>query len=260
MTGSDTIDRLFNFRDTGGTPLTGGGSTRSEVLYRSAALDALDDAGLAQFSRLPIGVVADFRTPGEQQASPDRLPDSRPIRLVDFPLLEGAIPHPDPNSEISPEAAAEALAQIPSLGDLYVSMLSSGADTFARFARLVAAPGLSGPSAVLVHCTAGKDRTGVAVALSLDAVGADYDAIVADYASSQDHLAGPWTEGMIGNLTAMGIPITDQLVTLLTKTPPEAIVKALAWVRTTYGSSSGYLLSGGLSEDELTALNDRLRA
>lgn len=255
------VEGLYNSRDTGGMPLVGGGETRSGVLFRSAALDSLSATGLEQFVALPIGAVADFRTPVERAASPDRLPTTRAIQLINFPLLEGAIPQPGGAAQqpTDPEAISAGLSQLPSLGDLYVSMLSHSAETFARLARLVIQSEANAHPAVLVHCTAGKDRTGVAVSLLLGAVGVDRDAIVADYASSQDHLAGPWTDGMVARLTQMRIPLTDALLTLLTKTPPEAIEQALDWVGANHGNAAGYLRSGALSAEELESLRSLLR-
>ena len=69
------IEGLQNFRDTGGTPLTGGGATRTGVLYRSEALSALTPEGLAQFAATDIGVIADFRTP--RRARDGGRPDPR---------------------------------------------------------------------------------------------------------------------------------------------------------------------------------------
>lgn len=256
------IEGLVNFRDTGGTPLSGGGVTRSGVLYRSAALNALTDVGLTQLAATPIGVIADFRTPIEQQMAPDRLPATRPFDAVSLALLEGALPQPGTGADgaVAPESFAAVLAQLPTLGELYVSMLSHGAETFARLARLVAASRDDAPTAVLVHCTAGKDRTGVSVALLLDAVGAEREAVVADYASSQDALAGSWADGMIAMVTSLGVTVTDDLRTLVTKTPPAAIEQALAWVDAEHGSSAAYLRSGGLADPELAALRARLTA
>ncbi|KJL45171.1 MULTISPECIES: tyrosine-protein phosphatase [Microbacterium] len=255
------IEGLFNFRDTGGMPLTSGGVIRSGVLYRSAALNALTDDGLAQLADTAVGVIADFRTPVEQQMAPDRVPVSRPFRVESLTLLEGALPQPAVGADATavPESFATVLAQLPTLGELYLSMLAAGAETFAGVARLVGASTDDEPTAVLVHCTAGKDRTGVAVALMLDAAGAERDAIVADYASSQDNLAGPWAEGMLGTLTSMGVPVTDSLRTLVTRTPPAAIEQALTWVDGK-GGSAAYLQSGGLTDAELDALRTRLRA
>lgn len=260
------IDGLHNFRDTGGMPLVDGGSTRTGVLFRSDAPATLTTEGLAQFAATDIGVVADFRTPMERQMAPDVLPESRIFRIVELPLLEGALTGlaKQATSAESPDAAAaaieQAMALLPSLGDLYVSMLASGAPMFAEVARLVAASTDDPPTAVLVHCTAGKDRTGVAVALLLDAVGADRAAIVADYASSEGNLAGPWADRMRAMITSMGAQLTPALDTLVTGTPPAAIEQALDWLDREHGGSSGYLRSGGATDEELARLRERLGA
>ena len=253
-----------NFRDTGGIPLVDGGSTRSGVLYRSEALSALTPEGLAQLAASDIGVIADFRTPMERGLSPDRLPESRPFRVVELPLLEGAMTGlaqqamraTDPADAAA--ALQAALAQLPSLGDLYVSMLEHGAASFAELARLVGAATADPPTAVLTHCTAGKDRTGVAVALLLDAVGADRAAVVADYTSSAANLAGPWADRMRSTITSMGVPLTPEIDALVTGTPASAIEQALAWVDAEHGDSAAYLRSGGLTDAELAALRRSL--
>lgn len=254
---------LQNFRDTGGTPLSGGGSTRSGVLYRSEALSALTPEGATLLAQTDIGVIADFRTAMERSMAADVIPESRPFRVIELPLLEGALTGLAQQAAIAddPDAAATAIAtalsQLPGLGDLYVSMLDQGAASFAELARLVAAASAQPPTAVLVHCTAGKDRTGVAVALLLDAVGAERGAVVADYSASGANLAGAWAYRMRAMVTAMGVPLTPAVDTLLTGTPPEAIEHALAWVDDR-GGSADYLRSGGLSDSELAALRARL--
>jgi protein-tyrosine phosphatase len=131
---------------------------------------------------------------------------------------------------------------------------------FAELGRLVAADGQPQEAAVLVHCTAGKDRTGVAVALLLDAIGADRDAIIADYTSSEQNLSGEWAAGMFALLEMMGAPRTPQLDALIAATPSEAITEALDWVDREHGGSAAYLRSGGLTDRELAALRARLGA
>lgn len=241
-------------------PLTSGGTIRSGVLLRSAALNALTATGLAELAASPIGVIADFRTPVEQQMSPDRVPTTRPFDVETLPLLEGAIPQPSSPDQLRDGRFAQVLANLPTLGEIYTSMLSGGAATFAHLARIVAASTDDAPTAVLVHCTAGKDRTGVATALLLDTAGAERDAIVADYAASQDQVAGAWAEGVLAMLASLGVTITEPLDTLITKTPPAAIEQALDWVDAEHGGSAGYLHSGGLTGDEVDALRARLTA
>ncbi|WP_434968807.1 tyrosine-protein phosphatase [Microbacterium sp. bgisy207] len=253
-----------NFRDIGGLPLSAGGATRTGVLYRSDALSALTDRGLEQLAGSDIGVVVDFRTAMEQQMAPDRLPASRPPHVVQLGVLEGAMAGMaqrvlrSASAAGDPQAASriidEALAQIPPLPDLYVSMLTHGGSAFAETARTVA----RSEGAVLVHCTAGKDRTGVAIALILDAIGVERDAIVADYSISERNLAGPWTDRMFAMLEGMGLPRTPALDDLVAATPPSAIVTALEWVAAEHGGSADYLRSSGLTDDDVDTLRRRL--
>ena len=94
MATASSIEGSFNFRDTGGMPLTSGGATRSGVLYRSDALSGLTPAGLEQVAATDIGVIVDFRTPMERMMAPDRLPATRAYRVVELALLEGALTRP----------------------------------------------------------------------------------------------------------------------------------------------------------------------
>lgn len=103
------------------------------------------------------------------------------MRTVELSILEGAMAQMATQAFSSPTpptpaGLAHMAARFPTLEQLYVGMLQHGADAFATVARLVSAGTDDRPSAVLVHCMAGKDRT-VATALLLDAVGADRDAV-----------------------------------------------------------------------------------
>jgi protein-tyrosine phosphatase len=255
-------DGTYNFRDIGGLPLAAGGTTSAGILYRSDALSSLSPEGLEQFAASGIGAVVDFRTAMERQMAPDRLPTARPIEVVELPLLQAAqaaAATPEGDGAAS-DAIADAVAQLPSLGEVYVSMLEHGADAFARVARLVGGATTEPPTAVLVHCAAGKDRTGVAIALMLDAVGVQRDAIVADYTSSEANLAGPWADAMYAQVERSGVPLTPAVKDIVAKTPAAAIEQALAWIDEHWGSSADYLRSGGLTADELVALRTRLTA
>ncbi|MFP3381581.1 tyrosine-protein phosphatase, partial [Bacillus sp. SIMBA_069] len=66
----------------------------------------------------------------------------------------------------------------------------------------------SGEDPVLVHCTAGKDRTGLVVALALLAAGVDREDVVADYAQTADNLAGPWADAMLERMRAAGATVS----------------------------------------------------
>lgn len=263
-----TLEGTVNFRDVGGLPLTGGGTTAPGVLYRSDALSALTPRGLESLARSGIEVIADYRTPAEQQMAPDRLPPARAFTTVGLPLFEGAFSgfaqeelqraNLAGDSAAAAQAVKAAVAKLPTLAGIYTGMLRDGGAVFAETARRVAAsPNGSG---TLVHCTAGKDRTGVAVALILSAVGVEPEAVAADYERSEANLAGEWTDRMLGMIAGMGVPMTDDVVTLVTRAPRDAITAALEWVSAQHGGAAEYLLAGGLSTAELELLGRRLRA
>ncbi|MGW9405596.1 tyrosine-protein phosphatase [Arthrobacter sp. NPDC055585] len=260
-----TLEGTFNFRDTGGLPLTGGGSTANGILYRSDAVSALTPRGLADLAGSGISVIVDFRTPAEQQMAPDRLPAGMDVEKVDLPLLEGAFTamaqtamqrtQLPGSGAAAAQAVQAAVDQLPTLDRIYTGMLEHGAQVFARTARAAAAA----DGAVLVHCTAGKDRTGVAAALLLDAAGVERDAVLADYGRSELQLAGEWSERMLGMVAGMGVPLTEGIVRLINGAPAEAIRAALDWVEDNHGSAAAYLRSGGLQDTELARLRARLR-
>ncbi len=261
-----TLEGTFNFRDTGGLPLAGGGSTAKGVLYRSDAISALTPQGLQDLAASGIGVIVDYRTPAEQQMAPDRFPAAMDADRMHLPLLEGAFTgmaqeamqraNASGDRAAAAQAVQAAVAQLPTLGQIYTGMLEHGAADFAQTARAVA----TADSAVLLHCTAGKDRTGVAVSLLLDAAGVEREAVVADYERSEQQLAGEWSERMLGMITGMGVPLSDEVVTLITRAPAEAIRTALDWVEETHGSSAAYLRTGGLTAIEYDRLRARLRS
>ncbi len=257
------LDGTFNFRDLGGLPASAG-PTAYGVLYRSDALHALTPAGEAELAASDIGVIVDFRTPTEREMAPDRQPAARHIRDVHLPLLEGAMSHLVKEAlearalgdhTALGRAAETAMANLPTLGEMYVQMLEHGAASFAQVARLIAAPDPEHPG-VLIHCTAGKDRTGVCTALMLDAAGVERDAIIADYTATQQNLSGPWLDAMTHSVTRFGVTVSPELAVLMGGSPAAEIEQALAWIDAR-GGSAAYLQSGGLTDAELVGLRQR---
>jgi protein-tyrosine phosphatase len=156
-------------------------------------------------------------------------------------------------------ARADAVPQVPSLTEVYGHLLDQHGTDFATVARLVARPADTERPAVLVHCTAGKDRTGVAVALLLDAAGASRDAIIDDYLDTEQNLSGEWAQAMRARIEAAGIPLSDEIEVLLARTPRPAIESVFSRLDAD-GGTAEYLLRHGLSAADLAALRARLRA
>lgn len=266
---SSVIQVTFNARGLAGLPTEEGGRV-APVLFRSDALASLTPVGLQALADLRIGTVVDMRTDAERLRAPNVLPADGSVQLINLPVLGGAmdemvqqlLPAAGASGELSDEQMVAIAKQVPTLAELYVGILGSSAEQFVTLARAVLAATATVRPGLLFHCTAGKDRTGLAAALLLSVAGVPRDRIVADYTQTEANLAGRFAQTLTGLITSLGIPMTPQLETLATKSPADAIEAALDWIAAEHGDARGYLSSGGLSAAEATELgrvlvNDR---
>lgn len=228
---------FVNARDTGGLPLTTGGSTRSDVLLRADLPTHPDLAELHEVLAPIVGQIVDLRDDVELAATPS------PFTVVGVPVVR--VP-------VFEGSAANVVADDTTLADLYQVLVRTRGPAFAQVASVVA----DGSKGTLVHCTAGKDRTGLAIALILTSVGVRRDAVVADYAATGPNLAGAWLDRRVRELSSWhGRDLTGS-TELLAGSPPSALELVLDQVTTDWGSAAGYLRAHGLSATGL----DRLRA
>ncbi|MTD16160.1 hypothetical protein GIS00_19660 [Nakamurella sp. YIM 132087] len=169
---------LLNFRDVasvpGTTPLTAGRLFRSAQPFhlRPAEVDLVVDSG--------IRTIIDLRTPGEV-VPPDWEPlDGRGVRVINVPLAQQVMAAgadlPGWGHLFRGEVSVEDY-----LGGFYVAIAEHAIAGLAEITDAVAAG-----EPVLLHCAAGKDRTGTAVALLLDLIGVPREAIVSDYLRTND--------------------------------------------------------------------------
>lgn len=250
-----------NARGIGGMAAESGGTVRSGILYRSDALGGLTAAGIGAFADLGIGTVIDLRTDAERARSADVLPPDGSVQLLSLPILGGAmdemvrrmLPGGD-GTRPSEDDVARMLEAVPTLEELYLGMLKDGAAQFVAIGRaVIAAAGTDRPG-VLFHCTAGKDRTGVAAALLLQLAGASRADVVADYTLTGQNLAGAFAESLTGLITSMGVPLTPKLRILATEAPAEAMEAVLDRLATEYGGAAGYLRAYGMTDAEIGEL------
>lgn len=161
-----------NFRDLGGHTGSDGRRVRHGLVYRSDHLAGLTPDDHRVLSPLGITHSLDFRGQAERAALPSLLPGATAVTLGIEPTVVVRVKALLAAGHIPSEAETVAL-----MVQTYQSFARDAVSTYARFFQHL----VEQPSPVVFHCTAGKDRTGFAAALLLSALGADRDAIMADY-------------------------------------------------------------------------------
>lgn len=233
------VPGTYNFRDVGGYPADGG-VIRAGKLFRADALGRIGDAGKETLRELGVKVVIDLRDDFEADAMPDDL-DGLDVSVLRLPVFEGS-------------GASQATIGA-TLVDLYEKILLQHRDVVVRALREIAD---TGEEPVVVHCTAGKDRTGMVIALALLAVGVDRETVLDDYAATQGNLAGEWLEGMLALVRSHGVEVTPDLRVIMGGSPREALEAVLDLLDRDFGGARGYLLAAGLDEVELAKLRSVL--
>ena len=233
------LEGLDNVRDVGGLPLRDGGTTRPGVLLRSASLHHVTPGDVAHLVDVfGLALVLDLRTPREiDRDGPTRVAAAG-VETVALTFIGGS-------REYLPETGDDT-------DPLLRSYLGYLADHPANVVTAVGRLAASGAGPALVHCAAGKDRTGTLVALVLDAVGVEREAVVADYALSAEQVEAMfvrWT-------TASGEPMPADLTPHLPRA--EVMAAVLAHLDAEYGGAAGWLRAHGLDDDSLNRLRARL--
>jgi protein-tyrosine phosphatase len=225
---------LLNFRDLGGYPASGG-VVRWRALFRSDALHRLDASGLAVLASLDLRTVVDLRTHAEAEIAPSAI-DGIAARTAHISILGGD------------------LQSLPlELDAIYRHMVEERGASIAAAIRALCA-GQAFPA--LVHCSAGKDRTGIVIAMVLAVLGVPDEVIAADYSLSGTYLDGGQVPviGQLQAATGLSAKETQELL----GSPPQLILGALDRARALGGTVDGYLLGHGVSPSDLTSLRAAL--
>jgi protein-tyrosine phosphatase len=203
------------------------------VLFRSDRLNALTDADVAHLGELGLKTVCDFRYDREVDEDPSRLP----VGATVVRLAVGSAPGDNPRSLEELIRAGELThVTAETMAEGYLHMLEAQARLFGDLIRVVAAPE---NHPVVIHCTAGKDRTGLGAALLLGAIGVDRDTIVTDYALTDEYRSKHRLAEIAPQLAEQGLDLDDLKV--LFTAPAEVMAHTLDGVDERWGGIVGYL-------------------
>jgi protein-tyrosine phosphatase len=222
------LDGTRNVRDVGGYPAGPGRAMRWRTLLRSDELVGIPERTRRELLGLGLRQVIDLRWPEELVRAPNAFRDVPEVTYRSVPLLED---DPTPHS---------------GLGGMYLHVLDVRAPQLAEVVTaLLADNGLP----VIIGCAAGKDRTGVTIALLLDLCGVPADLIVEDYAVSAHHFAEP-----VSHID----PDDWRHPALVVDSPPELMERALEHLDSDLGGARALLRAQGITDADLDRLVERL--
>ncbi len=237
MTGDRHLnwEGCFNARDLGGLRTTVGRTTRFGAVVRSDSLDHLTPAGWAALQAYGIRTIVDLRNDEERQAGFQ--PGEAGLTTVHVPLDDTA------DTELWEYIWGNGLDGSPLYYRLFLERKPD------RCAAAVAAVARAAPGGVVVHCGAGRDRTGLVTLLLLALAGVGADEIAADYELSTERLRGFWA--------ARGErdqgPEIEGLLARADTTARTLLLDIVASL-----DVDAYLRSAGLGEGDLSAVRTRL--
>ncbi len=235
------FEACFNFRDVGGYRAGDGRTVRWGRYFRAGRQDRMTLADLDRLRQLGIRTQIDLRAPAEVSDQGRGPLEEMGAQYLHVPVI--------------PEGGSEELARI--VGDTgisgkrYLAYLELGSETWVRLFDLFASEELQ---AFVVHCTAGKDRTGVATAFLLSVLGVERDDIIDDY-----RLTNRDVERQVDFIeSTIGLPegMDRAGLTKAAGVPQDAIGDFLAGLDARWGGPVEYLRRIGIEESTFDAVRD----
>jgi hypothetical protein len=239
------LEGANNARDVGGLPADGG-QTASGVLFRTDALDALTAGDVLHLVHdLGLRHVVDLRTPSERAERGRGALGETSVTYSEVAVFDDA--DLDRRRTARLAAMAEGRDGPLILADGYVELLELGREVFATVLRRLVEPG---GTPALVHCAAGKDRTGVLIALLLDAAAVDREAIVADYVATRERL-----DRIVSRLdtAASYQDVTRDMPAFVLDAHADTMTAFLAELERGWGGGRAWFAAAGVDDDVLDA-------
>ena len=251
------LEGAVNVRDLGGLPTSDGGTTVAGRLLRSENLQELSPGDVSRLvDEIGLTTVVDLRSTNEVAIEGPAPLDALPgVRHAHHPVLKEFLDVSDTvKAALVTEAAESDRARYPDdpMCGHYLGYLENRPEQVVGALRSVA----TAPGAAIVHCAAGKDRTGVLVALALTVAGVEPDAIVADYAASEERIEAIIERLARSKMYAGGVNGTP----VRAHAPRAETMKAfLEQLDGRYGGAEAWAAANGLTIEELEQLRAKLR-
>ncbi|MBA4023162.1 MAG: protein-tyrosine-phosphatase [Gordonia sp.] len=243
------LSGAWNFRDVSDLKTDEGRCVGAGFLFRSSELSSLEDTGGQDLVNLGVTDIFDVRDTAEiERSGSDKVPDGIEVHVLPFDLRpDGKAPH-----EISREEYMANRTRYLSQVYATMPMLPGAMNCIEQVIKLLGDP----DRRVLVHCAAGKDRTGWVVAVVLGALGVARDEVLKDYLESNASI-GPLRAHMqkiYGQPDGEPIEISDDLLGV----NEVYLAAAQQAMLDTYGSLEDYLAACRVTEQDLERLRARL--
>ena len=234
--------QCYNTRDLGGLLTQDGKETRWKAVIRSDILSRLTSKGHRALLDYGVKTVIDLRSPKEVEREPSITARNHDHHFRYFNL---------PLEKYDPYVSA-LISEAKTRREVYCLILDHYPDAVVEIMRAMAK---AQPGGIVVHCHAGKDRTGIVSALLLSLVGVPAELVCADYAESQERLWPLYEKALAETKNRAELGFWDRPIATV-----ETMNMMLEHIGTQHGGTEKYLRASGLLPAEIDQLKARLLA
>lgn len=247
------VQGVINIRCVGGFDVGSGKHVKPALIYRSGALGMITARGIEQLTALRISKAFDFRSESEIESYRMPAPVIPGLEIVKVPITEGQVFDP---AALALRLQSFAEHELDAFLEIYTEILELGGPAFETiFRHIIAHP----DEPFLVHCTAGKDRTGIFIAILLMILGVDDQAIIDDYALTTAGLE-PVLPLLIKRFEKDTVYMANWQGTLnMGSSRPETMAATIEIIRSKYGGAENYLkIRTTLNEQDIQKVCEHL--
>ena len=252
-----TVAGATNFRSLGGLPAAGGRRIRPYALMRADRLSGLSEDDWRALGAAGLATICDLRSDAESEEHPTRPPHDLPVRQLRFDIRNDLRADPTLGRLLADDPTARGAERV--MVEIYRRLPRYMGSTLSAIGACV----LEGGAPLLVHCSAGKDRTGFVVAMLLHALGVPEPLIRQDYLASRTWPGAAGHRAALASRLGTFIPV-DQLgaaVDAVLDVRDVYIDTALEAAVAQHGSIDAYLAeAAGIDERRRDRLREALLA